>query len=522
MKSPIIFLVLTTLLCLSSCKNGKQTEEKKAEDSIASKPVEVPALPDTSYASIEALTFVVDHVDSVDKPLKSFTDLYANNSNVMTFRKNLMRNADFGGTITGTPTKVEVAWVFNTENDQRPTKLGTWGGGSGWTGQPLYMHWTPSDIQAIKSSNKQLTEDFNGEEIMIGSLCTKVYFLNFQNGKPSRNPVDVKNVVKGTMSLDPELKNLYVGQGVPHVQPFGTMCIDLLTDSTRQIIDATGKAWRGWNGFDSSSIVAGGFLFWAGENGNVYKFEREQGNLRLVSTMRYKVKGMAPGIESSICVYRNYGFCSDNNGNILCINLNTMNPVWYYDNHDDSDGTIVCREEGGTPYLYCGCEVDKQGDMADCHLIKLNALNGQLVWEAPIPCKRLTIGKKTFDGGMYATPLLGAGDCEGIIFYNITRNKAGDNPGELHALNTKDGSEVYRVGYETWAWSSPVAFYNERKEMYIFTGDAIGNVYLIRGKTGEVIYKEKVANNFESSPVVVGNSAVVGSRGNGIYKFVIK
>jgi hypothetical protein len=81
---------------------------------------------------------------------------------------------------------------------------------------------------------------------------------------------------------------------------------------------------------------------------------------------------------------------------------------------------------------------------------------------------------------------------------------------------------LWTVGYEQFAGSSPVAFVNDAGEMYVFTGDASGTVWLVKGLTGEVVCKRQVGNNFESSPVVVGNTAVMGSRGNGIYKFVIK
>lgn len=512
------------VVAMTGCETKKASGEpvEEEQDSLANVPIEELFLPDTAYQSVEALTFTTDHKDSLPHMMTTLDDLYEKTNDVRTFRKNLYRNADYHGTVSGNPTRIDVAWKFMTAEDHRATKLGTWGGGTGWSGQPLYVHWKPEDVQKFKQHSPALTADFNEEEVMVGSLCTNVYFLNFHTGKPSREPLCVENVLKGTMSLDPEYMNLYVGQGVPHVQNFGTLCIDLLKHEFKYLVSSNSGCWRGWNGFDSSAIVAGGYLFWCGENGTIYKFEREQGNAKVVSTFKYKVKGQAPGVESSLCVYRNYGFFSDNNGNIVCLNLNTMKPVWYYDNHDDSDGSILCRIEDGKPYLYAGCEVDKQGDQADWHFVKLNALDGSLVWEKTKLCKRLKIGTKYFDGGMYASPLMGSGDCEGMIFANICRNGLDKHQGELIALNIKDGSEVYATGYESWAWSSPVAYTNERGEMYIFTGDAVGNVYLIKGKTGEIIYKEKVANNFESSPIAVGNTAIVGSRGNGIYKFEIK
>ena len=524
MKHFLFFVVATAVVALASCESKKTApgEVGAEEDSLTNVPIEELFLPDTTYQSVEALTFNTDYMDSLPHTMTSLTDLYDNSDDIRTFRKNLFRNADFKGTVKGNPTKVEVAWKFMTAEDHKPTKLGTWAGGSGWSGQPLYVHWKPEEVEKFKQNSPALTADFNEEEVMVGSLCSNVYFLNFHTGTPSREPICVDNVLKGTMSLDPEYMNLYVGQGVPHVQNFGTLCIDLLKHEFNYIVSSNHGSWRGWNGFDSSAIVAGGYLFWCGENGTIYKFQREQGKATIVATFKYKAKGVAPGVESSLCVYRNYGFFSDNQGNIVCLNLNTMKPVWYYDNHDDSDGSIVCRIEDGKPYLYAGCEVDKQGAEGEWHFVKLNALDGSLVWEKTKHCKRLMIGKKNFDGGMYATPLMGSGDCEGMIFTNICRNGVDKHQGELVALNIKDGSEIYSTGYSNWAWSSPIAFYNESGEMFIFTGDSGGNVYLIKGKTGEIIYKEHLANNFESSPIAVGNAAIVGSRGNGIYKFEIK
>jgi outer membrane protein assembly factor BamB len=58
--------------------------------------------------------------------------------------------------------------------------------------------------------------------------------------------------------------------------------------------------------------------------------------------------------------------------------------------------------------------------------------------------------------------------------------------------------------------------------MFIFTGDTVGNVYLINGRDGKVLYTQHVGNNFESSPIVIGNQVVVGSRGHSIYKMSIQ
>ena len=524
MKTSMI-AVLTFSLAALACTGRKTPAAEQTPDSTAERPIpfEQLILPDTSFASAAVVKYVVEDEDSVAHPLRDFDDRYASANGIFVFRGNLLRDADFGGRVKGTPSKVDIAWEFETATDYTQTRFGAWGGGSGWTGQPVYAKWTEQQMADFRKQSPGLTADFGPEEIIVGSLCGKGYFINYQTGKASRQPLDLGNVVKGSVSIDPEYLNLYVGQGVPlHAGPFGCQAFDLLKHERTFFFGPDPKAWRGWNAFDSNAIVAGGYLFWCGENGSVYKYERSQGSLKRISVMRYRVDGMAPGIESSLCVYRNYGYFSDNRGNVICLNLNTMRPVWHYNNHDDSDGTMVCREENGTPYLYTACEVDKQGESGCCHFIKLNGLTGQCVWEQSIACKRINLPEKTLDGGMYASPLIGRGDCRDMVFANICRNGAAKSAGELTAFSTKNGSILYTVPYGQFAWSSPIAFLNEKQEMFIFAGDASGVVRIIRGKTGEVLCKRLVGSNFESSPIAIGNTAVVGCRGNKIYKFTIE
>lgn len=493
------------LTAFFSC-NANKTESNKDmidSDSIANEPLF--NLPDTCYASAEKVKYRIDSADSLDHPLIEDTlDRYAQ-QDVCTFRMNPMRNADFGGHVTGIPDTIEVAWRFDTGYDFRETVVGSFGGGTGWTGQPLY----------IKSKN----------QIIIGSLCAKAYFLDYETGKEMAPAISTHNPIKGTPSLDLEMNNLYIGQGVPSEQPFGHITIDLTSHKETFSMGRDPKAQRGWGAYDPSAIIVGGYLFWPGENGTLYKFKRKPGGLELVSALRYTVNGIAPGMENSLCVYRNYGYTGDNRGNIICVNLNTMKPVWWYDNHDDIDATPVCEVENGIPYVYIGCEVDKRTDLNKAHLVKLNGLTGEPVWEQVLDCHQLVLGKKHLDGGFYGTPLLGVGDSKDMLFDNVCRNGGdgrGSGSGQFIAFSKKDGHIVYTIQLNQFAWSSPVYFLNEKNEMIILTGDSGGTLYLIKAKTGEVLFKKCVASNFESSPCVIGNTAVVGSRGNGIFKFVIK
>ena len=165
-----------------ACGGGRTTSNEEPVADSTDIPIEQLMLPDTSYASVEAVKYVVENTDSLPHPLKDFNDRYEGD-NVMAFRKNLMRNASFGGKVTGTPRSIEIAWEFTTDYDTTHTKFGVWGGGSGWTGQPLYVKWTDEQLDAFRQSSPGLTQDFGREEIIVGSLCGKGYFINYETGK---------------------------------------------------------------------------------------------------------------------------------------------------------------------------------------------------------------------------------------------------------------------------------------------------------------------------------------------------
>ena len=153
-------LLLPFTLVLIACGGGKNGNGNINENENGEVTLEQLMLPDTCYASVEDVKFVVEDADSLPHPLKDFDDRYAGSTNVMAFRKNLLRNADFGGKVTGTPSSIEIAWTFTTDYDTTRTKFGVWGGGSGWTGQPLYMKWTDEQMTAFRQQSPGLTPDF--------------------------------------------------------------------------------------------------------------------------------------------------------------------------------------------------------------------------------------------------------------------------------------------------------------------------------------------------------------------------
>lgn len=516
-------LVLLPCGLIIACGGGGETAATDA-DSAAAVPVPEPEparLPDTAYASAADVKYVVEVLDTtVTARLSTLRDLYDRKGSIMTFRKGPFRQADFGGTLDTVPTRLKVDWSFDTDTDRADTVFGPWGGGTGWTGQPLYIEWPDSLARKLVDAGA-VNSNFKGTEVIVGSLCGSVYFLNPDNGKETRKAINAGNPLKGTVSFDPLFNGLlYVGQGTPARRPFGAVTIDLFNNELVHFLKEDGKAYRHWGAFDSSALRVGQFVFRPAENGSLYKFVVENGEPRLHSVMRYKVNGAAPGIESSMAAFANYGYLADNHGNVLAVNLDNLQPVWRYNLGDDTDATPVVEVEDGIPYVYVGCEIDR---VARGHAVfaKLNGLTGQEVWKNEPAGQRREDGKKHFDGGFYASPLLGRGDCSDLIFTNMVKNTSGSN-GVFMAINRNDGKTVYELPLKFYAWSSPVGFLTKDGKQIVVTADCSGNVYIIDAKNGKIITSSHIGCNFESSPAVSANSLFVGSRSNGIYKITLE
>ena len=528
-----LYVVSACVALIASCSLGgnKRANTTQSDtpiiDSIASEmTIDEPAIiayPDTMLTSVNKIDFRIDTLmNGISGNIGQLKDFYKDAPGILTFRGSPSRNMPFSGTVKGTPSRVNVEWVFYTDVDTTRTNYGVWGGGTGWTGQPLFAEWNDEQLQQIHTSaTDHVTEHLSNREVIVGSLCGKVYFIDYETGKASRKSYSVGNPIKGTISLDPTYcGNLYVGHGVPARQPFGALIVNLYDHRRVDTFDRDPKAWRSWGAYDSSPVRVGDFMFRPGENGTLYKLWTSGDTVRMHSTLRYRIDGVAPGFESSMAVSRNYGYLSDNRGNIVAVNLETMHPVWHYHNHDDTDATIVLEEENGIPFIYTGCEIDKQGYTGFCYFVKLNGLTGEVVWEQKIEGRKAELGKTT-EGGMFATPLIGHGDCEGLIFSNINSMQTG-NWCNLIAFDKATGEIRYRTPLNFYSWSSPVAFYNEESEMFIVTGDTYGSIYIISGKDGNVLLRQQIGNNFESSPIVVDNNIIVGSRGREIYKLSIQ
>jgi outer membrane protein assembly factor BamB len=455
-----------------------------------------------------------------------FTDHYSEEAGILCFRGNAQRNAPTRGEIDFSPTKVVVDWIFETKTDYRNTGMGAWGGGSGWTGQALLVSW-PEKIRQKMTFEPDFAAKKTGKEIIIGSLCGEIYFIDFETGKASRQALSINNPIKGTVSLDPRLNGLlYVGQGIKNETRFGSYVFDLV--SGKEIFYRSGleaDASRNWGAFDSNSLIdpKSGYWFHPGENGLIYKTKIDK-NKTIHEPVKFKyqsTKNPQQGMEASMAAWKNLGFFGDNGGNVFCVNLQTMKPVWHFDNFDDTDASMVIDVENEQPFLYIANEVDKQGATGFAYVRKLNARTGKEIWSQKRQCGNGLVDGRINSGGVLSTTLIGQKNCSELV-YSVFSRTNNSLKGELVAFNKKTGIEAFTLPLDHFSWSSPIIVYNKKGQGFLFFTDVYGGVYLANAKTGKLIFKDKLNALWESSPIADGNRIVIGSRGNKIYSFLLK
>ena len=453
---------------------------------------------------------------------KSFPKEYQDVEGILTFRGDPFRNNAFIGNPSITMETLSKEWKFQTSVSPR------WGGGAGWVGQASVISWEENekDIMPISQEFKE-KKDF--KEVIYGSLDGKVYFLDLDTGKETREPIAINNPIKGSVALDPRgYPLLYVGQGIPQTGEIGYRIYSLIDGSLLAFIPGIDSySYRRWGAFDGAPLIhkEEDAMIIGGENGLIYfiklntSYKPEDGKISIepvISKYRYKQENNPyQGMENSVAVYKNIAYYSDNGGGIHALDIIKKEPFWSNDPFDDTDATIVIDEENENPYIYTGSQIDKQGSKGVARIQKLNGLDGRVMWEKKIPGFSL-LGDSPVNGGVLGTPIIGEGPLKGQVIYNISRFKT-FNGGLLISLDKETGEEVWRWEMPNYSWSSTVAVYGDNGKAYFVQGDSVGNIYLLNGR-GKVLNSINLGANIEASPIVVDNQIVVATRGGNIYK----
>lgn len=471
---------------------------------------------------------------------------------ILTFRGNNFRNCASWGYVNIDPSKpvdqhFEKVWTFDKVGSKSTPLSTTWSWfGVGWTGQPLAVRWDYEIQQLMNMVPEKRTKE-NLTEVIIATQDGHVYFLDIDDGQKTREPINVGATIKGTPAIDPRgYPILYVGQGDDNGErgKIGYRIYNLLTGD--MIFFQNGLDSRAhrttWGACDSSPIIDGeaDTLIYPSENGMIYtvklntQFNPKTGVLTMQpDTVVYRyifdgVSGKQLGIESSMAVYDHYGWCTDNAGNLICVDLNTLTLIWSRRLDDDSDVTPVLEEEDGHLYLYTGTEVDWQRNELDYQgasfTYKIDAMTGKEVWQTSQSCftHNGTSSSDDVNGGMLGTPITGKKSISNLVIFSYCMTKGVWSGNRMVAYDKKTGDLVWKYDWNTYSWSSPVDVYDEQGNAYIVVFDSQGQGHLVDGLTGTRVgliqgLKQGDLANFEASPIVVDNMIVIGQRSNAIY-----
>ena len=456
-----------------------------------------------------------------------FTDKYTDMEGITTFRGNNFRNSASYGISKISKKELSVKW-------KTTTSFSSWGGGAGWTGQPAIIKWN-EDIKSSMNIYDEFKNQENFTEVIYASLDGKIYFLDLQTGNLSRNTINVGNPIKGSLSIDSrEIPMLYVGEGINESGITGFNIYSLIDGSSLYEINGYDEtAYRGWPAFDSSALIhtEKDIIIEAGENGILYimklntNYDKENNTISInPETLKYRYYTGESygrlGIENSVAAYANLLYFADNNGDIHCIDLRKMEPMWVIEGLDDIDATITIEDEEGTPYLYVGDEVDHQGTSGISTVRKLNGLTGEVIWKNEFDCESV-VGADATNGGVLATNVIGKNNISDLVIFSLARYD-GFNSGAIVAIDKETGEIVWKTKLTNYLWSSPVDFYDKDGNGYIIQCDSAGNMFLIDGNTGEILNTITLDANIEASPAIYEDMIVVATRAGSIYGIEIE
>jgi hypothetical protein len=318
---------------------------------------------------------------------------------------------------------------------------------------------------------------------------------------------------------------LLVGQGIPHQGGFAWRSFNLKNNrKLHQEAMPSKFAYRSWGACDASPLIHGNSrtFFWPTESGVIYRGKLKVDGIDSIQQFRYKSKNMHhQGIESSPAAVGNLGYFTDNGGNVLCVDLTSMQTRWHFFNMDDSDASPVIQMKNNVPYVYVGNEVDKQGAKGLGGLRKLNGLTGKMEWKYEKTCYSVFVPKPT-NGGMLSTPCMGKQRASHLIWTIMSNVSEKGMDGMFVCIDNDTGRPVYEIPLENYSWVSPIAVYDEKGNPYVYFSDVAGNVFLLDGLTGKTIYREFVGYVFESSPVAWNNRIIQPARGDRIFSLLIE
>ena len=403
--------------------------------------------------------------------------------------------------------------------------------GHGWTGQPLIVKW-PKQTRQIMNMHSWAQEKEELIEVVYAAMDGYVYFAELETGEATRDKLYLGYTFKGSGALDPRgYPLLYVGAGYAGTRGGPRILIVSLIDGSVLHTFGSGDSFapRGWSAADASPLVdaENDRLIYPSENGVLYIiklnsiFDPENGVMTIdpsetvkwrYTTGRSQRGGGWLGIESSPTIWRGHVFLSDNGGHLICLDLNTLEPVWVQDVLDDTNTTPVLELEDDHPYIYISTSFHggwraPMDSSAPVPMWKIDAVTGEIIWRTDYNCYT----ESGVSGGVQATASVGKNALSDLVYIPFARTPNRIS-GILAAFDKNTGEIVWEFQTALYSWSSPVCVYDNDGNGYIVYCDAAGYMYLLDGLTGEMLDSVLLGGVIEASPAVYNNMIVVGTR----------
>ena len=461
-----------------------------------------------------------------EKIFFGYGDDYTDANGIITFRGNNLRDGGSYGYAGLEDFQLNNAWNYTTGT---LIHNGAVWSGSGWTGQPLIVKW-PKETKAIMNMYDWAKEDDELVEVIYATMDGNVYFLDLESGQKTRDVLNMGFTFKGSGALDPRgYPILYLGAGYDSSKGVSRAFVISLIDFS--ILYEFGNmdkfSLRGeLCYFDASALVDAETdqLIYPGENGIVYlmklntEYDEEAGTLSVnpdnIRKWHYYGKRTSlysywVGMEGSPAIWCGHMFMCDNGGNLMCLDLNTLELVWVQDILDDSNGTPVLSIENGHPYIYVSTSFHygwRSYNTADIPIWKIDAETGEIVWQKDYKCYT----ESGVSGGVQSTVALGKNDLEGRIYVTVAKTDLNNN-GILACIDCETGEVLW--DYKSYyTWSSPVLVYNEDGRGFLVYCTYGNYMYLMDALTGEVLDNFNLMGGVEATPAVYEDMVVVGTR----------
>lgn len=448
---------------------------------------------------------------------------------VFTFRGDAFRgNAAFG---TADMPLQQMSILWKAPLGSLRTDEGTlWG--LGWTGQPAIVKWSVElrqmmNIAEAKKDVKAL------KEVIVGGQDGKVYFFDLNDGVATREPIDIKYPLKGSVSLDTQGRPmLAVGQGISKMPggktgPIGLHVYGLIEQ--QELMFLNGRKTKQQTQYSTNGAFDGTALFdrntdtmiVSGENGLLYTVALNTA-FDYIDTHTIKVNpaiiyqkskaggqnDMSVSNEASVAMYGKYVYTADRQGIIKAVDTDSMKTQWAFDAGDNTDATPALGfDEDGSLGLYTGTTVfSRTRKTGIAYIRRLDAMSGREVWKKEVPASYSDDER----AGVKASPVVGENRLSDLVIFTVNRTNDGKDA-TVYALNKQTGEEVWSFMLNSPTVSSPVAVYTSGGDGYIVQADEKGVLYLLNGLTGEQLHTLELGSAVDASPAVYNDVLVIGS-----------